>query len=388
MSRRTLGLIAITGLLVAACKNGKPEAPPPAPVAAPEAPKAAPPAEDVSASVSGTSDPACLGPLTAGAEDKAESVTLGKRAAKITGYRLTLDGTADADDQVVIGVLGSINEASGENLFNLDRYLKFFADKGVELVLVAGDTGEDRPDVEAVLQKLGKSGLPVVAYAGNRETRADFVDAVNAVHKAMPNVINGNRVREIDWDDATIFTLPGHHDLRYIHAGKNGCQYFTEDLAALGKAIAGAKGPVVLAAHTPPLGKAPTAVDVIATDRQHAGDPNLSRLLVDAKIPFGIFPNIKEAGGMATADVDGAKVVKEGEPSASLYLNPGAADSLEWTLNDGSSLSGSVAVLTVKGAQASYAMYKAPKLTDVEKGVAARMAMPAGDAGKATAKTE
>lgn len=386
MSRRLFAL-TLTAVLAAftACSDKKPAQ---EPAAAPEAPKPPePPAQDVAASVSGQSEPDCLAPLAADA-GPTESLTLGKRSAKVTGHRLALEGEADADEQAIVGVLGSLNEASGENMFNLDRYLKFFAEKDVELILVAGDAGEDRANIEAVLQRLGKSGLPVIAFAGNRETRADFVDAVSAVHRSMPNVINGNRVRQIEWDDVTVLTLPGHHDLRYIHAGKNGCQYFTEDLDALAKEAATARPPVLLAAHTPPLGKTATALDVIATDKQHAGDANLSRLIVSAKIPFGVFPNIKEAGGMATADVDGTKVVKEGEPSDVLYLNPGAADSLEWTMNDGSSTSGSVAVLTVRGKQASYTMYRAPKLTDVEKGIAAKMAMPVGDAVKATAKTE
>lgn len=388
MSRRLLLLLPALAL-APACTETKPEAPtPPEPAAAPTPPPPAPPPpeEKVTASVSGKSDPDCLAPMVASADAKPQPLKLGKRQAEVTGYKLTLKSKPDEDDQAVIGVLGALNEPSPANLALLDAYLKFFAEKGAELIVVAGDIGETRDAIQSSLAKLGKSGLPVVAIAGNADPRDAFRDALAALQKSMPGVINGNRVRQIDWDDVTLVTLPGLHDKTYLHDddGQVRCQFFAEDLDEMAEAVKDAPAPVVLVAHDPPAGKTPTAIDFIS-EKHHAGDANLSRLLVSSKIPFGVFPNIKEAGGKATADVDGARVIKEGEPSDSLYLNPGAADGSRWEMNDGTVMNGAAAVLTVKGKQASYAIFRAPA-ADGKSAQAAGEAAPA--AGEKAAAQE
>lgn len=361
-------------VLLSACTESKPaapaEKPAPAPVAQPAAP-AAPAADAAVASVPGKSDPECLGPVDTAVP---ATLTIGGRTVEVNGYKLTVTSAADADDKAVVGVLANINEASGENLFNLDRYLAFFRENGVELVLVAGDSGEDRANIEAVLRKVAGSGLPVLAIAGNREAKADFVDAVAAVQKDLPNLVNGNRVRYVDWDDADFVTLPGYHDPRYIHPGGAGCQYFKQDVGAVQKLAAAANDPVVLVAHGQPRGEASTALDVIAPDKKHVGDANLNAVIEAAGIPFGIFPNIKEAGAVAVADLAGAKLVAEGTASDKLYLNPGSADSVEWTLNDGTGMVGSAAVITVAGKQATHRFFRAARLSDAEKAQAAKLA--------------
>lgn len=373
-------LVSSLALVVAVTACSKKEATEPVPVE-PAAPAAAAPAPvptpavaDASvASVSGESDPECVGPIDTAVPEK---LTLAGKSLELNGYRLKLE-SADADDTAAIGVIANVNEASPENLFNLDRYLKFFAGNGVELVVVAGDSGDDRAAIETVLRRVAGAGLPTIAIAGNREAKSDFVDAVNAVRKDRPNLFNGNRVRLVDWDDVDLVTLPGYHDPRYIHAGGSGCQYHREDVAALAKLAGEANDPVLVVAHGMPKGQAASAIDVIAGDQaaegQNVGDPNLAATLVAARIPFGIFPNIKEAGGRAEADVAGARAVPEGQPSDTLYLNPGSADSLPWTMNDGSTAQGIAAVVTVKGKQASFRLYKAPALTDAEKTRAAKL---------------
>lgn len=361
-------------VLLSACTESKPAAPaekPAAPVAQPAAPAAVPEADAAVASVPGKSDPDCLGPIDTAVP---ATLTLGGRTVEVNGYRLKVTSAADADDKAVVGVLANINEASGENLFNLDRYLAFFRENGAELIVVAGDSGEDRANIEAVLRKVASAGVPVLAIAGNREAKADFVDAVAAVQKDLPNLVNGNRVRYVDWDDADFVTLPGYHDARYIHPGGAGCQYFKQDVTALQKLAATANDPVVLVAHGQPRGEAATALDVIAPDKKHVGDANLNALIDTAGIPFGIFPNIKEAGAVAASDLAGAKLVAEGTASDKLYLNPGPADSVEWTLNDGTTTVGSAAVITIAGKQATPRFFRAAKLSDAEKAQAAKLA--------------
>lgn len=316
------------------------------------------------ASGSGKSDPQCMAPLAAPPDAATEKLTIGARELTITGPTLSVASARDDDAQVNVGVIAAVNEASPENLFNLGRYLDFFASKKVELIVVAGDSGKEE-DVVAILRKLGGSGLPVLVYAGNQEHRPEFVKAVDTVRAELPNVISGHRVRRLEWDDVTIFTLPGHFDRRFLHRGRS-CVYYKEDLDALAEAIPGAPGPVLLAAHSSPLGKKRTAIDVVA-GAENVGDSNLSALITSAKIPFGIFPNIKESGGKATTDVAGARVLKPGTASATLYLNPGAADSQPWGMNDGSTSRGSVAVLSIRGGKASYEILRAPKITDADR---------------------
>lgn len=376
-----LGAVA----LLAACSESKPaaEAEKAAPAPAPVAQPAAPVADAAANSVSGKSDPDCLGAVDTAVP---ETLTVAGRTLEVNGYKLHVTSAADADDKAIVGVLANINEASGENLFNLDRYLGFFREQGAEMIVVAGDTGEDRTNIEAVLRKVAAAGLPVLAIAGNREAKADFVDAVAAVKKDLPNVINGNRVRYVDWDDADFVTLPGYHDPRYIHPGGEGCQYFKQDVTAVQKLAAAANNPVVLVAHGQPRGEAPTALDVIAPDKKHVGDANLNAMIDTAAIPFGIFPNIKEAGAAAVADLAGTKVIAEGTASEKLFLNPGAADSIEWTMNDGTTAVGSAAVITIAGKQATHKVFRAPKLSEAEKAQAAKLAPAAKPA--ATAQTE
>lgn len=386
MNRRVLTVLGAVALVVGCTENKTPaKTEPAAEAAAKPAPEAKPaPADDASiASVPGKSDPDCLGAIDTAVP---ETLSVAGKSLEVNGYKLTLTGTADADDKAVIGVLANVNEASPENLFNLQRYLSFFKENGAELIVVAGDSGEDKANIAAVLDKVGASGLPVVAIIGNREAKADFVDAIAEVHKQRPNVINGNRVRYIDWDDVDLVTLPGYHDPRYMHASTAGCQYFKQDVTAMQKVAAGANNPVVLVAHGQPLGEAPTALDVIAPDKKHIGDSNLNAAIEGAKIPFGIFANVKEAGGTATADLAGKTVLAQGTASEALYLNPGAADSLEWTMNDNTTSAGTAALLTVQGKQASYKLFRAAKLTDAEKAEAAKLAPATAKA--ATAQTE
>ncbi|HEY0839587.1 MAG TPA: hypothetical protein VGD74_05330 [Vulgatibacter sp.] len=384
MNLRVLSVLAaITSISLAGCKETPPAAPQKeaeAPAKADAAQAAAPDASTPSAQ--GVASPDCVGPIETGVP---ETLSIAGRSFERNGYRLKLLGDAPADAEVKIGVLASLNEASPENLFNIGRYLSFFKESGAEIIVVAGDTGEDRAGIEAVLEPIAKSGLPVLVIAGNRERTSDFTDAVAAVAKTYPNVINGNRVRYVDLHGADLITLPGYHDPRYIHQDKGqGCQYFRKDASALARLAGEANDPVVLVAHGQPKGETEDALDVIAPDKEHIGDSNLNAAIESGKIGFGIFPNVKEAGTRAIADLGGKQVIAEKTASDTLYLNPGAADSVEWAMNDGSTSTGAAAMLTMKGGKASYEIFRAAKLTDAEKAQAAKLV----PAAKASASAE
>jgi hypothetical protein len=350
--RRALSLLALFGSVVACDKTPlvqpqdlqprmeKPAAPTP-----PPAPK------DYAESQPGKSDPSCVGPLEYTAEEK---LTLNGKPATLNGYKLTLGTTPGP---VILGVAASLNDGSPENAKAFEAYSAIFKSKGAQAILIDGDTGDTQPSIEASLKAFAKSGLPVLVLIGNREPRGAFTDAVAAVHKEFPNLINLNKVREVDFGGLTILSLPGYHDPKYLIAGGDGCQYHSDDLAALKKLAATLKGPILLAAHGVPHQEGALALDRTAAPAVNAGDPNLSQLLADAHIGFGVFANIIEAGGKAT-NLKGDQIVPAGTMVDSFYLNPGAADVTPWAMNDGSSTKGQVAVLQFRDGKGSYLMIK------------------------------
>lgn len=378
MSLRALAICAaVSTIFLAGCKDNK--APPASPAEAQEA--AAVAAEAAAAvpagggdastpSAEGRSSPDCVGPLE---EGESKVSTVAGKSYEQRGYKLTLQGDAPEKVAPVLGVLANLNDDGAANLFNIERYLAFFKEKQVDWIVVAGDSGEERAEIEGTLRAVAKAGIPILAIAGNRERTSDFKEALDALSKEHPNVFNGNRIRHLDLHGVDVITLPGYHDPRYIHQEGAGCQYYKRDVAELAKLAADANDPVLLLAHGQPKGKTRHALDVIAPEGEHIGDENLNEVIEEAKIAFGIFANVKEAGGKATADLGGEKLVEQGAKSDSLYLNPGAADSIEWVMNDGSSSFGSAAVLSFEGGQASYELYRAAKLTDAERAQAEKL---------------
>ncbi len=288
-------LAALSLSFASACEK---PAPPPAPVkppvaAAPAAPSAA--AQAFTPSLPGKSDPECVGALDFAPP---ETIKVGSHTWTLNGYRLSLDVAAGA--QVNLGVLANLDEASPENLKALDAYLAFFKEKGVQAIVVDGDSGDNTEAIQGALTPLAKSGLPVLVQIGNREPKGAFLDAVEALHKQYPNVFNASRVREADVGDVKVLTLPGYHDQRYLLAGADGCLYHTDDLKALKALASKLAGPVVLLSHGPPHAEGARALDRVQNPPGNVGDPNLTQFLADAHIPFGIFANIIEAGGTAT----------------------------------------------------------------------------------------
>lgn len=360
---RLLALALAGSFPFAACKKEEPPPPaPPAPAPKPPAPPAPPPP----ASASGQSQPDCVGPFTT--TESPVDVKLGAFAAKRTGALLNVASAPEAAEHV-FGLVANVKEATGENLFNLKRYVEFFKAQKAEAILVAGDSGESKEGITRVLEPLAQAGLPVFAIPGNREARADFRAAIEALAAKYPNLVDMTRVRLVNFPFASILSLPGYYDRRFIHVGEAGCQYFKEDVAALAPIAVQAKQPAILLAHAEPHGKGPDAID--AFPEGNAGDDNLTQFLKANRVPFGVFANIHEAGGRAT-DLD-SNVVKEGEFKEKLFVNPGLADSTAWKLNDKTWSNGMVGTLTVKGTQAAYKVFRAAQLTEAEEAEARKL---------------
>jgi len=315
----------------------------------------------------GDSDRSCVGAIDTAVP---KQITVAGKKAELNGYKLTFL-EKDADDQAVFGVLSSINEDTGTNLFNLKRYVEWFKANKAEAIIVDGDTGDSESSIEHSLTVLAESGLPVFVLIGNHECKGDYNDAVLAVQKKFDNVIDLGKVRYVDFDDADLVSIPGYHDPQFVHCPNSPCIYTKGDVEDLKKVALAANDPVVLVAHGPPHGQTPNAIDAIEGGK-NIGDPNLNALVSEAKIPFGVFGNVKEAGGRAT-DLTGENVIKENTPAPALYVGVGPADSVPWSMNDNTTSEGMAALLTVKGKQASYQTYRAKKLTEAEKTEATKM---------------
>lgn len=302
-----------------------------------------------------------------------QELTVGDRSAKRTGYKLTF-GEKDGDSQLVLGVLGALNEDSGENLVVLKKYLKFFQDEKVDAIVVTGDVGETQEGIARALTAVAESKLPVFVIAGNRECRADYTNGVLTAQKNASNIINMNQVRAVEFPEATLVSLPGYHDPNYMSC-RTGCQYFKSTVDEVIRVAKEANNPVVLVAHGPPRGESSQALDH-ATSGGNVGDPEVARAINEGKIPFGVFSNIKEAGGRAVDSAAGTTLVAEGKPSKALYLNPGPADTVGWDMNDGTKSSGMAAILKLQGDQASWKLFRAKDLTAAEKKEAVALAPP------------
>jgi Icc-related predicted phosphoesterase len=376
MQPRILLSLAVS-FCILSCKK-ETAAPAPTPIAAQKPPEKPPEAAVVEkpatfmAAQSGHSEPECVGPIDLAVP---EEVKFGKRVAELNGFQLVFKDK-DPSDQMVFGVIANINEDSGDNLFNLKRYVDFFKKEGAEAIIVDGDTGESAESIERSIKTLAETGLPIYAVIGNRECKSDFNDAMVKLQKAFPNVINLDRVRYVAYEHVALVSMPGYHDRRYIHCA-SGCQYYKQDVDALADFLAKRRtsnpsAPVVLVTHGPPKGETQNAIDA-AAEVGNVGDPALNELITKAKIPFGIFSNIKEAGARAT-DLTGENLVKEDTFADVIYLNPGPADSFPWNLNDGTTSNGMAGVFVVKGNQAKFKMYRAKPLTAAEKAQAQKLA--------------
>jgi len=293
----------------------------------------------------------CAAPLEPTA---ASQVQIGSRHATLAGFKLSFE-VPSRSGQIVFGALGPINEDSAANLAALKKYLKFFADEKADAILVSGDVGETPGAIAHVLKVLAASKLPVLVVAGNRECRADFAEGVAEAQKEFKNVVNLNQVREVEFAEATVISLPGYHDPNFINCA-TGCRYYPSTIDEVVHMALSAKSPAVLVSHGPPRGEGSQALDY-AISGGNVGDEQLTRAMQEAKIRFGVFSNIKEAGARAT-DLEGTTVMPAEKPAPSLYLNPGPADTTPWDMNDGSKSAGMAAVLAIKEGQASWRPFR------------------------------
>ncbi len=350
-------LLASLALSLAYCKS-EPTKPAAAPTAKTELkqdeakqPASSPAAASDKKGAQRRSSEQCVGPFV---DTPVKTVKIGARDWELKGSTLTEKST-DPDDTMIVGVIADLKEDLPDNLSNIDKFIQHFKQEKVELIIVNGDTGETKAQIANNLKRIAASGVPVGIIIGNRECQADFNAAVTEVAEKATNVFNLNAVRHILADDAEFVTMPGYYNASYLHCVQ-GCQYYDEDVAALSGLVDAAKHPMTLISHGPPRQQSPSALDRIS-EGTNEGDPSLAKFMAEKRVPFGIFANIHEAGGKAT-DLTGENLVKEGVLVDRLYVNPGPGDSLRWTMNSGAESVGMAAVITYKGKQASYKVFR------------------------------
>lgn len=334
-----LGLSIFCGMLfgILSCKGEAPEEKVDAP-AAPAAPAAA------------AAGPTCVGAIAAGTP---ETIEIGGNKWVLNGS--TLSAKAVGNGSIRIGAVTDIKENTPENLENLEEFVAWFKKEKVDVIVVAGDTGMDKMQIEAALGVLAKVSVPVLNIIGNRESLKEYDQAMASVRKQHKNVFDLNSVRRVDTGAVDIISLPGYFNENYIHAD-DGCVYTSADVDGLSALVKASDSPILLVSHGGPKQQGTDAIDRTA-EGENVGDPNIAKALAAHKIPFGIFGNIHEAGGRATS-IDGTKILDEGKDYDSLYLNPGPADGVRWVMNDKSESIGMAGILTVKGNKARYEIHR------------------------------
>jgi len=353
--------LALVAALATACAS--------APTAAPAPPPKVPPATTTSPTVDEDAPPPPPATWADAVERFASDCpapffTLpSPETREVAGERFVVEGSvwrreAALGGPLVIGVVGAVKDSEPATRENLEKAAVAFAKAGAQLVLVNGDVvGHETAALAPVVAMLDEVfAPPVLVHAGNYEWTSAFSEAT----AAAPGLINLNLVRDLDMGGTHLLSLPGYFNRRFLQAGA--CHYDDDDVAALTAHARelGARGHrLVLTSHGPPLQQDKGALDVTA-DGEHVGDPALNTLLKAADIKVGIFSHILEAGGRATADVDGATPLKLPlkAPVERLYLNVGSASSFGWGMNDGTTSRGLAAIVVVDGAGARVELLK------------------------------
>ena len=334
----------VAALALPACKDNSP------PPAAPATPKAEAPKPSTAAA---TSDSECI---AAWAPTGAESTSkVGDFSVVRTGTKLV--ATSTGAPELVVGVIADVKENTPQNISNLKKIIAHFRKSAVELVVIAGDLGDTQDQIEDVLELVGRSELPAMSIIGNREPKAAYNAAYAAASQRHPNLFDLNQTRLAIFDGVAFVSMPGYYNLSYIHADTPRCHYQTTDVAAT-KAIVEAAGgaTVVLVSHGPPKQDGAEALDR-TLEQANVGDPALKSLIADTNIRFGIFANIHESGGRAT-DLAGTSVLPQGTATDGFFINPGPADSVRWSMNDGSESAGMAAVVRFSSGRGTYDIFR------------------------------
>lgn len=295
--------------------------------------------------------------------DDREEEVIEAGGAKLRRRGFVVERLGEADGQARFGVLSGIEEWNEPNRENLRELIQWFRAQQVDAIIVAGGLGADREGCFNVLSSLASSTLLVLPLIGASEDFAGYRRAIAQAREQHPNIVDLTTARLVRWDGVDLVSLPGYHNPFYLAHRRGGCAYRAEDVEALGELLDEARQPVLLVTAAPPRGRGPGAVDW-ARGGVNIGDPRLTRLVRDEreKVAFGLFGHVYEAGGNATADVEGRRAVPAERWSKTLFLNPGAAEAVPYDLASGGRSRGMGAVLEIGPEGARFRLNVLPRL--------------------------
>ena len=344
------------------------------------------------------SDDDCVGPLEK--SKKPKILKFGDWKFNLDGYLATQLNKRGSENELVVGVISDSKENNPENQKNLAKILDFFKSEKVDVILHLGDIASvtsmpddvDVPendeagkpiskaeqskirrrliskarreamakgyeDLVDMLSLLAETELPVLVVIGNRECKSTFNSALTTLQEDFPNIFNMDLVRRVALDNLSIISMPGYHDPEYVHCPWDKCIYYESDTLSLVDLANEAKGKsVLLISHGPPRQKDRNGIDAVS-EGANVGNPALAQAIRRAKIQFGAFGNIQEAGGKAT-NLDGTTAIAQNTFVSSLFVNPGPADSMAWSMNDGTESTGMAAVIHFVGKKAKYKIFR------------------------------
>jgi Icc-related predicted phosphoesterase len=338
----------------------------------------------------------CVGPLTK--SGKPREIAFADHRFQLDGYLLS-QLNKDPDDEIVVGIISDTKENTEDNQKNIERILEFFEREKAQVIIHLGDIASTTPlpeeidvpekdeqgkalteedqarfrrrviararvdsmkksyeDIVDLVSRLAEKELPLLVIGGNRECKSTFNTALDTVSEDFRNVFNMNRIRRAELDDLTVISMPGYHDPEYVHCPWDKCLYFESDTLGLIDLARESKAPVLVISHGPPRQQDRNGIDAVS-EGANVGNPALADAIRKAGIPFGAFGNIQEAGGKAT-NLEGTSILPQDTFLTSLYLNPGPADSVAWSMNDGTESRGMAAVIHFVGNKAKYKVFR------------------------------
>lgn len=299
----------------------------------------------------------CLGPP--GELAKPIELTAGAHRYRLEGHRLVqLD--QDKDSVIRIGVISATKDDREETLAAIRAmYERFKKRGGIDVLVANGDLASDEFQMETLFPVIAESGVLTVVVTGNTESCGSFNKITNDTFQKNPGFINGNWVRRLELDDATLLTLPGYYDRRFTHTGGASC-YGLKEIESLTSIAKAAPEPLVLISHGPPKMSGKKAIDFASGDAGNVGDQMMTDLIKDLKIPFGLFGHILESGGRAT-DLSGATARAPKQWHPTLYVNAGTLNPDPWTMLDGKTSYGMAFYVEVDKKRARYEVERLPE---------------------------
>ncbi len=226
----------------------------------------------------------------------ARAWTVGALHLAIEGRTLTVGAAPDAPDVAVVG-----GPAPGPA--DLDAALAPVHADPPTIVVVLGDLGDAREEIDAALVAFAGLGVPVLALPGGRDDASRWSDAFGALDDdARERVIDVAGIERVVVGASELLPVAGAPEGRYARTDE-ACGYRAADLVARAETLGHRPSHVtraVLAWASPAGGIAP------GLEGADAGDPALARFVESVGATSGVFAWPREAAGRPL-DTDDAR---------------------------------------------------------------------------------